>query len=85
MPLHPTDAILKAKLETALARKLSDEEFLRIFKLYAIKQGEPIDKLASAVSDVVLLENFSVRAKLAAADNVNRVVQDVKNKLDQKK
>jgi hypothetical protein len=85
MPLTPQQRrALKPTLESTLATPLSDEQFAEIIAHYEADTGPAIERLMRAVAQVLSTQCETQQTWIGDTDNVNRVVRDIKNKLDQK-
>ena len=78
-------AQLKRTIEKLIGREITDAEVDGIIRRYArsVKTGE--DRLVESIASETQLTEFSVRTKLAAADDTNRVKNDIVNILNQGK
>jgi len=78
-------AQLKRAIEKAVGRTITDEELEGIIRRYvrSVKTGE--ERLVESIANETRMPEFSVRTKLAAADDTNRVKNDIVNMLNQGK
>jgi hypothetical protein len=86
MPITPDDKqIIRILLTSLLNRQITEADVDKVIKAYNEEYGIGADRIDRALSKALLIERQNLQSKTASSDNVNRVVDDLKNKLDKDK